>query len=315
METLGNGGMFETGAWATALRFLFGRGRQVTTKLVGAFGAALMILTIGAQARADEPKPKPKFEFEIIGLGAYTPDYPGSDQMNPHGLAVPWLTYRGSFLRTDEKGSVRGRIVDTPRFGLDVSAKGAFPVNSKDNDARDGMPDLDWMGEIGPKFRLTLANWTNPTTGRRARLNFELPVRAAFSTDFSDLDYRGILAHPQLAYDNNDIWGTRVKLGVGPMFATKELTEYFYQVDRAYVRADRPAYEAEAGYMGLRAGLSLARPLGERVTLMGSANFDSFQGAANEDSPLMKDTTNIGVMLGLSVSLYRSEAPAANGGH
>lgn len=267
-----------------------------------------MVLATGSTAAAAEAEAmRPLYEIEAFAVGAYTPDYPGSDQMHAHALALPWITYRGSFLRTDEQGSLRGRFIETNRFGLDVSLMGSFPSHSSDNTARSDMPDLDWMGEIGPKARLTAYTWANQATGRQARINFELPVRAVFSTDFSSIDYRGLLVNPVITYDNGKPGGTRVKLSFGPMFATSELTEYFYQVDSAYARADRPAYNASAGYMGARLGLRSMIPVNDRIKLLGSANYDYLGGSANEDSPLLKEKSNLAVMLGFSISLYRSD--------
>lgn len=266
--------------------------------------AAAFFVSPGAQA---QDAGLPLYEIDAVALAAYTPDYPGSDQMHAHFLPLPWLAYRGKILRTDEPGSVAGRVINSSRFSLDVSAMGSFPVSSNDNRARDGMPDLDWMGEIGPKARLTLYNWTNQATNHTARINLELPVRAVFSTDLSEVHYRGIITNPSIAYDNNRLLGGRVKLGIGPMFATEELPRYFYQVDPAYARADRPSYQASGGYMGVRTGLRMAVPVGDRVTILGSGNLDMLNGAANDDSPLMKEKTNVSIMLGVSVSLYRSQ--------
>ena len=280
----------------------------------GALLSALILgglLAVPVQAHAQDTG-KPLYEVEAVGLVGYTPDYPGSSQMHAHFLPLPWLSYRGSFLRTDQQGSVQGRLVETPRFGLDLSVQGAFPVSSTDNTARDGMPDLDWIGEAGPKARFTLHRWVNEATAHTARVNLELPVRGVFSTDLSSITYRGLIASPAITYDNNKILGGRLKLSLGAMFGTEELTGYFYDVDPAHATAARPAYDSRAGYMGMRAGLGLSVPVGDRVTVMGKSTFDLFDGSANADSPLMKSTTNVGVMLGMSVSLYRSARIASS---
>lgn len=278
-------------------------------RTIPAIAASAILLAAPGRAIAQEAPPL--FEVDAIAIGALTPDYPGSSQMHAHFLPLPWITYRGDFLRTDEAGSVRGRIIDTNRVGLDVSINGSFPADSQHNDARDGMADLDWMGEIGPKLRVTGYQWGNDATGRRARMLFELPVRAVFSTDLSTIDYRGVLTQPSLAWEARSTNGAGFKLSVGPMFATHQLTEYFYGVDPADARANRPAYTAQAGYMGTRVGLKGTQPIGDRLRLIAAADYDYLGGAANEDSPLLKETSNISVRMGLVVSLYRSQARAS----
>ena len=60
------------------------------------------------------------------------------------------------------------------RTELDVSISGTPPVDSSENDARRGMPDLDAILEIGPSFNILLAR----AEDRKTRLELRLPVRA-----------------------------------------------------------------------------------------------------------------------------------------
>lgn len=261
--------------------------------------------------QAQQPDAKPLYEVEVFGAGSYNPDYPGASQSHLHGIGFPWLSYRGEYLRTDEKGSIAGRLVHSRRFELDVSASGSFPASSKDNTARSGMPDLDWMGEIGPRARANLYYWQNGATGDVSRLSLELPVRAVFSTNFnSRFDYRGVTASPAVAFSTNHLMGTRtgLKLSAGPIFATEELMDYFYQVDRQYATAGRQAYDAKAGYMGSKAKMGISAPVNDRVKLFGSTSVDYLGGSANADSPLLREKVNFSGMVGMSISLYRSDA-------
>lgn len=273
-------------------------------------GVAAMVFGGAAQAQVnDGGKTLPLYEVEAFAMGGSTPDYPGSDQNHLHGLALPWLTYRGDILRTDEKGTVRGRLVKTGRFELDVSASGSFPVSSSDNTARAGMPDLDWLGEVGPRARAGLYYWQNAATGQLAKLSLELPVRAVFSTDFNSVDYRGILVAPALSFDTNRLWhsDTGLKISAGPLFATERMADYFYQVDAPYVTASRKGYDASGGYLGSRLHIRVNHPLNDRFTLFGTSNIDYLGSSENEDSPLLKETTNYSLLLGFSVSLYQSD--------
>jgi outer membrane protein len=251
----------------------------------------------------------PKFEAGIGGGGGWLPDYPAAGQNHLRGLAVPYLIYRGEILRSDDQG-VRGRVYNSDSIGLDLSFSGAFPSSSDDNRAREGMPDLDWQGEVGPSLRVTL--WRDQQAPQR--LNLEVPVRAVFSTDFSSVHYRGLTASPELAYERIGLGraGSRLRVGLGPVFATGRMMDYFYRVDPEYVRPGRPACDAQAGYLGTRLQFSYRLPLTDRLSMVAGGRLESFHGATNDGSPLFRQEWNTSVALGFSWSLYRSEAVVAS---
>ena len=106
---------------------------------------------------------KPLWEWGIGGGGAYVPDYPASDNYQLRGLGVPYFIYRGDILRVGD-GGVRAMAVDDPTFELDVSLSGALNADSEDNEARRGMPDLDFLVGLGPQLRINLNDKTARTT-------------------------------------------------------------------------------------------------------------------------------------------------------
>jgi outer membrane protein len=248
----------------------------------------------------------PLFELGVLAAGGTVPDYPAAGENHFRAIGLPYFAYRGEILRSDEKGLLRGRIVNTDRLELDVSLKGSLPVDSDKNDARRGMPDLDWLGEIGPRLQVRLAR----APAGNAKVELELPVRAAFSTDLSDLDYRGIIFAPELAYQHEDFLGRdiQVKLGVSSTFATSELTEYLYEVPSGFATASRPAYAADAGYVGSALQLVAFHPLNRRWRLFGGVRTDFHHGSANEDSPLFREKTTYTAGVGVIWSFYQSAA-------
>jgi len=270
-----------------------------------AYVLGLCLAALPVTAMAQEQTTLPKFEAGLGGGGGWLPDYPAAGQNHLRGLVVPYVIYRGEILRSDDQG-VRGRFYNSDSIGLDLSFSGAFPSSSDNNRARQGMPDLDWQGEVGPSFRLTL--WRDQEIPQR--LNLELPVRAVFSTDLSSVHYRGLTASPELAYERLGLGrtGSRLRVGLGPVFATGRLMDYFYRVDPEYARPDRPAYDAQAGYLGTRLQFSYRMPLTERLSVVAGGRIESFHGAANDDSPLFRNEWNTSVALGFSWSLYRSDA-------
>lgn len=275
---------------------------RVSRKLAALMAALAMVLWAPNAARAQAP---PLFELGVLGIGGYTPDFPAADQNHFNGLPLPLVVYRGETLRAGEGSLVEGRIVRRDRFELGLSLDGSFSTDSDESDARSGMPDLDHLFELGPRLQITLAR-----AARAAKIDFEIPVRAVLSTDFTDVRYRGVVLNPVLAYQHTSILdsGVRLKLSLGAIFADRRLMDYFYEVEPAFVNAIRPAFSAKAGYLGSELSLALASQLTTRIKLFGRASVGYFGGAANDDSPLHRDDTNYSMIIGVSWSLYQSTA-------
>ena len=286
---------------------------------------ALLLLSpcaVAPAARAQQPplpeagtatpaaEQRPLFELGIAGGGGYTPDYPAADQSRLRGIVSPFLTYRGELFRSDEQGA-RLRALRANGFEFSLSASGAFPASSRDNRAREGMPDLDWIGEVGPTLRMTL--WRDPAAPRR--LVAETPLRAVFSTDLSSISFRGWVFNPDIAWEQRNlvIPGSRLRIGLGVVFATERFMDYFYEVTPEFARSGRPAYDARAGYLGARLQFSYRIPITDRLTMIAGGRVENFGGAANADSPLFRRETNFSVAAGFSWTLYRSEATVASG--
>ena len=261
------------------------------------FGASVLT------AHAEEQQ-KPLFELGVAGGIANLPDYPAAGQNHWHGIALPYVAYRGDFLRSDDKGLIRGRFVHTDDVELDVSLNGSFPTRSRGNDARRGMPDLDYLVEIGPRLQATLAR-----AARDAKIDLELPIRAVFSTDFSSVDHRGFTFAPQLAYQNDRFLDApiKLKLGIGPIFGSAALMDYFYEVTPTFATATRPAYAVDAGYIGTRLEFGMTSAIFPRTRAFLASRIDVHRGAANEDSPLFRDRMTYSIGLGLIVSVFQSE--------
>lgn len=247
---------------------------------------------------------KPLFEFGAVGGAGYVPNYPASDESSVEAIALPYLVYRGEIIRAGDRGLVRGRIIRRQNVELDISLSGSFSTDSDDNDARQGMPDLDYLVEVGPRLQLTLAR-----AQRWAKVELELPVRAVFSTDLSSVDHRGFVFAPVLAYQHENVLqtGTQLKLSIGAKFADEELQDFFYEVDERFATSTRPAFDADFGYLGSRLQLLASRPFGKRFTAFAAGAVDLHQGAANEDSPLFRDDVTYSVGLGLIWSFYQSD--------
>ena len=167
-------------------------------------------------------KTEPLWELGLGAAGLYLPHYPAAAQNQTRFLPFPFLIYRGEIFRSDEKGYLRGRIFKSERVELDLSFSGSLPVDSEDNDARSGMEELDWLAEIGPRLQINLLKTGDPS--RNAKIDFELPIRGVFSTDFSEApDYRGIKFAPAVVYENENVGDSSVnfKVSAAAIFATE----------------------------------------------------------------------------------------------
>jgi len=240
---------------------------------------------------------KPLWELGAGLAVLQMPDYSGSDKDRLYLLPYPYFIYRGDILHVD-RDRISGRVFKTDRLLLDLSFFGQVPVDSSDNEARRGMPDLDPTFEIGPSLTVTLLD----NRQDRYRLKLGLPVRAVFSTDFSSARRQGWVFSPRLFFEKDDIIpGTGLDLGIstGPIFADSAYHRYYYSVDPAYATASRPAYSAGGGYSGTALTLGLSKRYPQWI-FSAFVSVNLLQGAAVEDSPLVKTTYSF--MSGFTVS-------------
>ncbi len=245
---------------------------------------------------------KPLYEFGIVGGGGYVPHYPAADQGKVRVLAAPIVRYRGLRFRSDEEDSMKARLFADPLYGFDLSAGGSFPANSKDNDARSGMPDLDWTGELGPRFYFFFYKT------KRFWLRLFLPVRVAFSTDFHETAYQGLVFAPaiNLRYFFDESKFNSVFFGVVRTHTTHQLQEYFYEVKDRFQTAERSSYNAVSGYMSTNVSLAYLHEKNSKGFYAGMG-VGSYKGAANAGSPLHRSDINLSGFVGFTYTFYKSE--------
>jgi outer membrane protein len=231
------------------------------------------------------------------------PDYRGSNERQLWLLPFPYVVYRGEFLQADDR-RMRGVFFKTGRTELDLSFNGSVPVDSDDNDARRGMPDLDGTLEIGPSLNLKLVE----TAGRKTQVELRLPARAVLASDFSYVRQVGWVFQPNISVDIRDPLGhAGWKLGVlaGPIFSDRRYHRYFYEVAPAFATAARPAYSPGGGYAGTQLIGALSKRYRE-FWVGGFVKWDTLHGAAFEDSPLVKD--RLGFAAGFSIAWVLGES-------
>lgn len=265
--------------------------------------AALAAGTVAGSAAAQgSTAGLPRWEAGLSTVALYAPDYRGADQMHGRGFVVPYLVYRGDVLRADRDG-LRARLIEGERLQFNISGGLGLPVNSDRNTARRGMPEIDWVIEVGPAMNIDLAEWN----GGRNELDLRLPVRAAFAVD-GGLDYVGAVFAPQLrATFRNVAWagGAQLRVSTGPVFATADYHRFYYGVEPQFATAGRPAYRPGAGYSGWDLSANATRFVGN-WRLFGFVGADLIQGAAFEDSPLIRKRANWSAGVGAAYVFFRS---------
>ncbi|MEJ2398418.1 MAG: MipA/OmpV family protein [Gammaproteobacteria bacterium] len=234
-----------------------------------------------------------------IGIGGLSiPHYRGSDQRQDYVAPIPYVRYEGKRLKIDREGG-RFYLYKGDNVQLDLSTSIAFPVDSHDDRARQGMPDLHPVFELGPRAQYVL--YTNPAGNLQWRL--ALPVRLAIATNIRHTRSIGLVFSPYLQLRYLRQWDTA--MSAGPIFASETYHDYYYQVDPQYATATRPAYDAKGGYSGIRLTLSASRRFRHRYWLGLFLRYDRFDGAIFADSPLVKQ--NHSFMAGLAFAWILSQ--------
>ncbi len=270
--------------------------------------AALCLLCALAAAAPAAAEELPLWELGV-GVGGFAlPDYRGADQGRGYVLPVPYVVYRGDFLKADRRG-IRGELFDTDRIELNISVAASLPVDSSRNAARAGMPDLRPSLELGPSLEFTL--WRS--RDGRSLLELRLPLRAAFTLESSPQGI-GWVATPNLNLDlpgRGALAGWNFGLLAGPVYGSRRQHEYFYGVAPEFATPARPAYDAPGGYAGLQFLAAASRRFAG-FWVGAFVRADTLSGAAFEASPLLKRDTYVaagaGIAWVLGVSRERVEA-------
>ena len=246
------------------------------------------------------PSQKPLWELGVGVAGLSVPDYRGSDRHHGYLLPVPYIVYRGAFLKADRDGA-RALLFDRDRVKVDVSLAASTPARSSNGTARQGMPNLPAVVEIGPNLNVTLA-------GSRAehwKLDLRLPVRGAVTVQRSP-EFIGYTFSPNLNLDVAGVaGGWDLGLLTGPLFADSKYNQHFYGVDPAYATTDRPAYLAHGGYGGWQALAATSRRFGN-MWVGSFVRYDVLRGATFDDSPLVRRHSALSFGFGISWILKTS---------
>lgn len=246
---------------------------------------------------------QPLWEIGAFALGVSQQAYPGSDTQLKRGLALPFVIYRGQWVRAD-RDTLGLRAIKTNRVEVDVGFAGSFGGGDDDIEARRGMRELGTLVELGPRVKYLLAE-----TAGGGRWRVDLPLRGVFDLNDS-ASYRGLAFEPRLLFERQSTSGWRYGTSLSVILADRRLASDFYGVGPADAAPGRPAYAASAGLVSTRLSLSATRSLSRDWRLFGVLRLETVRGAANEDSPLVRKKNGASVGLGVSYTFMRSQARA-----
>lgn len=266
-----------------------------------ALGAtALLLGHAGVQAQTSGGR-LPLWEVGAFAGSFTAPAYPASAERFSRNLVLPYLIYRGDFLRVDRDG-IDARLRLAPDYELDVGLSGSFPATSNDIAARQGMPDLGTLLEFGPRLKVRLGQ---PAPG--LRLGLDLPLRSVIEFNGGTRS-QGTVFEPALVLEGADLgggWSLSAKAGL--TWGDQQINQYFYGVPAAYATGLRPAYEAQAGLISARASLGTSKSWGPDLRVFGYARMDYYSLGANTASPLALQSSSPSLGVGLTWTLGRSD--------
>src|SRR5687767_15314069 len=152
---------------------------------------------------------KPLWEAGVGVGGIVFPDYRGWDEVRTYPLPLPYVIYRGKFLKADREG-LRGALFDRRHAELSLGVNGSVPVNSDDNEVRQGMPDLKPTLELGPSLDLHV--WRSSDAS--IELDVVMPLRMPITVESSPQAIGWIFA-PRINLDIQNAAASGWNVGVG----------------------------------------------------------------------------------------------------
>jgi MipA family protein len=251
--------------------------------------ALVLVLAATPAAAADLPLWEAGAGVAVLAL----PDYRGSDEGRGYVLPLPYFVYRGEFFKADRHG-IRGRLFDTERAELDVSFFASLPVNSSDNVARAGMPDLEPSVEAGPLLKLRL--WAGRGGAARAA---RAAARGVHRGILAAIHRLGRHAAPESRpAGRGALAGWNFGLLAGPVYGDRRQHEYYYGVAPGSPRR-APGLRGAGGYGGFQFLASASRRFA-RTWVGAFVRADTLRGAVFEASPLVKRDSYFAAGVGIS---------------
>jgi outer membrane scaffolding protein for murein synthesis (MipA/OmpV family) len=231
-----------------------------------------------------------------LGLGVFEYHfYPGAKKTKQLIFPVPYFTYRSPSFEIHR--GFKSFLYHGETVVLDVSADFGLPVDSDDTLARQGMPDLDFVLQLGPSLEFLLNDRKNSYFDMR----FELPLRIAIASDFSYVENIGYLIEPKFSFNHRRQNGKGIaqKASIGLKFATQDYHAYYYNVSDEFANATRTTFKSNSGFGGSFAKYRISYKTDDYI-YWAFMRYQSLRGAVFEDSSLVLKKDYFFVGLGFS---------------
>ena len=246
---------------------------------------------------------QPRYEYGVGAIGLNIPDYPGSKRNQMRVVPFPWFIYRGDYMRTDDEGT-RARFFSSEHYETGLGLYFNFPVNSNDHTTRRGMPNLDYLIGLGPRFMLRIL-----PKRMSHRFNFVVSVGGVYSTNFKTrFQSQGIFIKSGFNY-----WyywketKTTIFSGLNFEFGSVELNRYFYEVKPHEVTTNRPLYRAKPGLVETSLSVGFGRNIARNLLFFAGGFWRNLDLSENRQSPLIETNNNAGFLLGMVWTFLESE--------
>jgi len=262
---------------------------------------AVCLLTYPTHILAAKPQANEKlWDLNLAAGIASIPHYIGSDQRYTLKLIFPYMIYRGEILQADKHG-IRGRFFEQGKASIDLDFSFGLPVYN--NGARQGMPNLGLVGQVGPQF-----NW-EAFHNEYSKLYLHFPLRLAIDTKQTFLDW---VAAPRvdLEHDFGEEKQFTISLEGELLYASKKYGDYYYGVAPEYATPNRQTYRAKQGlhYISLKFGFGIQHNPTLQSGLFIQAK--SLSHGIISDSPLVKKQAYLSVGAGLTWTFMTSSEGA-----
>lgn len=260
-------------------------------------------LTLKSIEATTKIKKLPLYEIGAGAMSVSIPSYPGSAHFLRLNFPIPSFVYRGKVLRARQSEGIRGVFFENNIMELDFSLDGTFPGKSKDNPAREGMPNLHGVLEFGPKAKFHLYK------SKKFKIESHNAIRAAFSSDFNVIDYRGLTFNPFLIFKFLNFTSKKDQLNfyLNFKFAQKKLMSYYYGVSDIQSKRGREAYNAEAGIMDISPSVAYFRSFKNNWSGFVGVIHSIHKYSKNKSSPLHQKDRYTSYVAGVVWHFYHSK--------
>ncbi len=267
--------------------------------------ASLILFTFLSQALiADiiKTQAKPFYEIGVAAAHGVLSDYPASNEYRSRTIALPYLVYRGNFLKSDNRDGTRLQILKDHNSDLDFSFGGSLPTENNKNQARLGMPNLDWTIEVGPRFIYYFYR-----DSEFGQVKLGLPLRLSFATDFSHTKLIGTTLAPELTFDRYHFLTYNLNLygAVTLNYLSEGIADYFFQVEPSQTTNIRNSYDAKPGLLSLDYSVGFKYDW-ESYFLAAGVRYSDFSISSNKTSYLHRTDINISYVFALGFTFYES---------